>query len=124
MPVDLAPELRPYWDEIEAKLPAGVVKDHDVFLIVQLCQAMHAQALAWKNVVADGIETVDMAHGGEKRRNPAIITWRQAADMARQCMNMLGLSPISRARIQSADDGQRDQFLDYLRRRHGQTEAD
>jgi P27 family predicted phage terminase small subunit len=109
----------PYWTAILEQLPVGVATAHDTQIVMQLCQALHLQATAWRQIIDDGIETVDAAHGGDKRRNPAIITWRQAADMALQCMNLLGLSPVSRARIKAADAERADPFLEYLRQRHG-----
>lgn len=120
MPVNLPIELRSYWDAVAAQLPEGIATAHDQHLVVQLCQALWMQHEAWSKIVTDGIETFDDSHGkDEVRRNPAIITWRQASDMALQCMNLLGMSPISRKRIQ-ADDGERvDPFLEFLRRRNG-----
>lgn len=73
---------------------------------------------AYRQILDGGIETVDATHGGEKRRNPAIITWRQASDMVTTLMNMLGMSPVSRARIQGRDSENADPFMDFLRRRN------
>jgi phage terminase small subunit len=83
-----------------------------------LCQALHVRDRAYEQVLSGGIEVADAAHGGEPRRNPAIITWRQAADMATGLMNLLGLSPVSRARIQSADGEKTDPLTDFIRRRY------
>lgn len=119
MPNDLAIELQPYWERVTAQLPAGIATDADEGLIIQLCEALYMRAEAWKEIIADGITTVDAAHGGELRRHPSVITWRQAADMARQCMSLLGMSPVSRARIQADSDTSSNDFLQYLQRRHG-----
>ncbi len=120
MPDDLADDLRPHWERVVAQLPAGVATAADVALIVQLCEALHVQAQAWQQIRTDGITTQDAAHGGEARRNPAVITWRQAADMARQCMSLLGMSPVSRARMQADSDSSSVEFVRYLQRRHGE----
>ncbi len=119
MPIDLAEELQPYWERVMAQLPAGIATGADEGLIVQLCEVLYLKAEAWKQIKADGINTVDAAHGGELRRHPAVITWRQAADMALQCMGLLGMSPVSRARIQADSDTSSTDFLQYLQRRHG-----
>ena len=100
-------------------LPPGVVGSHDAQIVLQLCQAMYVRDRAYAQILTGGIEVTDTAHGDEPRRNPAIITWRQAAEMCTQLMNLLGLSPVSRLRIQGADAAQADPFLDYLRRRNG-----
>ncbi len=121
-PDNLSPELLPFWLRISALLPDGIAAQHDQQLVVQLCEALYVQAEAWKAIRRDGIETEDRAHGGDKRRNPAIITWRQAADAARQCMNLLGLSPVSRSRLVAAERPNDDPFTSFLRRRHGATE--
>lgn len=118
MPDDLDLALQVYWDRVVAQLPAGVATDNDQRLIVQLCEALYVQAQAWEDIKRNGISTVDEAHGGELRRNPAIITWRQAADMARQCMALLGLSPVSRARMASGGESASNEFLKFLQRRH------
>lgn len=120
MPESLDIELQPYWLRVVAQLPAGVATISDQLLIVQLCEALYIQAQAWQEIKAGKISTEDAAHGGELRRNPAIITWRQASDMARQCMSLLGMSPVSRARIQADSDAGSGEFLKYLQRRHGE----
>jgi P27 family predicted phage terminase small subunit len=119
MPADLAPELQAYWGRVVAQLPDGVATAADAQLIVQLCQALYVQGKAWGEILSDGITTLDAAHGGEMRRHPSVITWRQAADMARQCMSLLGLSPVSRARIQADSSAGSVEFIKYLQRRHG-----
>ena len=119
MPADLDSELQPYWLRVVVQLPAGVATNNDQQLIIQLCEALYVQAQAWQEIKTGKISTEDAAHGGELRRNPAIITWRQAADMARQCMSLLGMSPVSRARIQADSDSGSTDFLQYLQRRHG-----
>jgi P27 family predicted phage terminase small subunit len=121
MPEDLADELRPYWLRVVAQLPAGIATAADEGLIVQLCEALYIQAQAWQEIKQDGITTEDAAHGNEARRNPAVITWRQAADMARQCMSLLGLSPVSRARMQADSDTSSTEFIRYLQQRHGES---
>lgn len=121
-PDELDGELEPYWDQVCRLLPAGIAAAGDTMLVVQLCEALYVQRQAWIQIVSDGIETEDKAHGGDKRRSPAVITWRQAADAARQCMNMLGMSPVSRSRLEAAAQPQDDPFTAYLRRRHGPAE--
>ncbi len=119
MPADLAPELARYWLLIVELAPAGIVASHDAQVVLQLCQAMHVRDQAYQRVLSGGIEVADSAHGDEPRRNPAIITWRQAADMCTSLMNLLGLSPVSRSRLQGGDDGKADPFLEFLRKRNG-----
>lgn len=121
MPLDLPSELAPYWARVTPQLPGGVTAN-DQQLVVQLCEALYVQGKAWQSIVSAGISSEDAAHGNEVRRNPAIITWRQAADMARQCMALLGLSPVSRARMQADADAGSTEFLKYLQRRHGQAD--
>ena len=118
MPDGLDPTLLPYWETVAALLPKGVAAKHDTQIVLQLCQALHVRDRAYEQILSGGIEVADAAHGGEPRRNPAIITWRQAADMATGLMNLLGLSPISRARIQSADGEKADPLSEFIRRRH------
>jgi P27 family predicted phage terminase small subunit len=118
-PVGLDAQLQPYWQRIMELLPPGVAGSHDAQIVLQLCQAMHVRDTAYAQILEGGIAVADAAHGDEPRRNPAIITWRQAAEMCTQLMNLLGLSPVSRLRIQGADTAQADPFLDYLRRRNG-----
>ena len=124
LPTDLAADLVPYWNLVVAQLPAGIATAHETQAVLQLCQALHVRDRAYQQILDGGIETVDNTHGGEKRRNPAIITWRQAADMVVQLMNMLGMSPVSRARIQAADTERADPIMDYLRRRNGAAQSD
>ena len=121
-PDGLGEELEPYWAQVCRLLPDGVAAAGDAMLVMQLCEALYVQRQAWQQITRDGIETEDRAHGGDKRRNPAIITWRQAADAARQCMSMLGLSPVSRSRLVAAAQPVDDPFTAFLRRRHGPTE--
>lgn len=118
-PADLDPQLQPYWDTVMDQLPANIATGHEVQAVLQLCQALHVRDTAYRQILDGGIETVDATHGGEKRRNPAIITWRQASDMVTTLMNMLGMSPVSRARIQGRDSENADPFLEFLRRRNG-----
>lgn len=122
-PEDLAAQLQPYWKIVVEQLPADTATAHDTQVILQLCQALHVRDRAYQQILDGGIETTDNTHGGEKRRNPAIITWRQAADMATQIMNLLGMSPVSRVRIQGRGADDHDPFLEYLRRRDGPTET-
>ena len=118
-PVGLDAQLQPYWQRIMELLPPCVAGSHDAQIVLQLCQAMHVRDTAYAQILIGGIEVADAAHGDEPRRNPAIITWRQAAEMCMQLMNLIGLSPVSRMRIQGADAAQADPFLDYLHRRNG-----
>lgn len=117
-PAWLAHELHDYWRTVVEMLPPKMATTYDQRLIGQLCEALYVQDKAWQSIVADGIDQSDTAHSNEKRRNPAIITWRQAADMARQCMSLLGMSPVSRARIQPDSDGAPNEFVRYLQRRN------
>ena len=84
---------------------------------MQLVQAIHIQSECWQKIMADGVLTEDKAHGGELRRHPAVVVWRQATDMARQCMNLLGMSPAARARIQEPAGGEHNPFEEFLRKR-------
>jgi P27 family predicted phage terminase small subunit len=121
--VDLVPpdyldaSLIPIFKAIASEVPAGLARPSDVRLIVQLCQAMHMQDETWAKLMEDGLLTVDKTHGGEQRKHPAFAMWRQATDMARQCMNLLGMSPAARARIQEPGISDHDPFEGYLRRR-------
>ncbi len=119
MPADLDYRLRRYWEAVAKLLPDGVATNHDAQVMLQLCQALHVRDEAYKQILGGGIEVADSAHGGEPRRNPAIITWRQAADMCTSLMNLLGMSPVSRARLQPGDEGRADPFLEFLRKRNG-----
>ena len=119
MPADLDFRLRPYWEMVAGLLPDGIAASHDAQVVLQLCQALHVRDEAYKRILSGGIEVADSAHGDEPRRNPAIITWRQAADMCTSLMNLLGMSPVSRSRLQSGDEGKADPFLEYLRKRNG-----
>ena len=123
-PVDLDPQLQRYWDMVMVQLPANIATGHEAQVVLQLCQALHVRDKAYRQILDGGIETVDATHGGEKRRNPAIITWRQASDMVTTLMNMLGMSPVSRARIQGRDSETADPFVEFLRRRNGPTAQD
>lgn len=118
----LATELHEYWRVVVTMLPTGTAMRYDERLIGQLCEALFVQDAAWSAIATNGIEETDTAHNNEKRRNPAIITWRQAADMARQCMSLLGMSPVSRARIQADSDPGANEFMRYLQRRNGTSE--
>jgi P27 family predicted phage terminase small subunit len=109
--------LIPIFDAVASEVPAGLARAPDVRLIVQLCQAIHVQGECWQKIMEDGVLTVDSTHGGELRRHPAVMVWRQATDMARQCMNLLGMSPAARARIQEPGVGDHDPFEEFLRRR-------
>ena len=119
MPADLDFRLRPYWEMVAGLLPDGIAASHDAQVVLQLCQALHVRDEAYKRILSGGIEVADSAHGDEPRRNPAIITWRQAADMCTSLMNLLGMSPVSRSRLQSGDEGRADPFLEFLRKRNG-----
>ena len=117
-PGDLDSCLWPVWARVVDALPVGVVGASDVELLRQLCEALYVQAQCWRSIVESGVLTEDKAHGGDVRRNPAVMTWRQAADTARQCMALMGMSPVARQRMQ--DDGpQVDEFDQFLTRRHG-----
>ena len=109
--------LIPIFEAVAAEVPAGLARAPDVRLIVQLVQAIHVQSECWTKIMADGVLTVDSTHGGELRRHPAVMVWRQATDMARQCMNLLGMSPAARARIQEPGGADHDPFEEFLRRR-------
>ena len=119
MPAELDFRLRPYWEMVAGLLPDGIAASHDAQVVLQLCQALHVRDEAYKRILSGGIEVADSAHGDEPRRNPAIITWRQAADMCTSLMNLLGMSPVSRARLQPGDEGKADPFLEFLRKRNG-----
>ena len=119
MPAELDFRLRPYWEMVAGLLPDGIAASHDAQVVLQLCQALHVRDEAYKRILSGGIEVADSAHGDEPRRNPAIITWRQAADMCTSLMNLLGMSPVSRARLQPGDEGKVDPFLEFLRKRNG-----
>ena len=119
MPAELDFRLRPYWEMVAGLLPDGIAVSHDAQVVLQLCQALHVRDRAYERILTGGIEVADSAHGDEPRRNPAIITWRQAADMCTSLMNLLGMSPVSRSRLQSGDEGRADPFLEFLRKRNG-----
>ena len=119
MPAGLDDKLRPYWEMVAGLVSDRMVKASDAQVVLQLCQALHVRDRAYERILAGGIEVADSAHGDEPRRNPAIITWRQAADMCTSLMNLLGMSPVSRSRLQSGDEGKADPFLEYLRKRNG-----
>ena len=117
-PAYLAEEIKEIFSQVVGELPPGLAKAPDTRLIIQLAEALYIQMESWKKIVSEGLLTEDRAHGGEWRRHPAVLNWRQAADTARQCMNLLGMSPASRARIQIADGLQQDSFEEFLNRRH------
>ena len=109
--------LIPIFEAVASEVPVGLARSPDVRLIVQLVQAIHIQSECWQKIMSDGVLTVDNTHGGELRRHPAVVVWRQATDMARQCMNLLGMSPAARARIQEPGGAEGDPFEEFLRRR-------
>ena len=120
MPGDLDRRLWEIWARVVGALPPGVVDASDVELLRQMCEALYVQAECWRAITEHGVLTEDRAHGGDVRRNPAVMTWRQAADTARQCMALLGMSPVARQRMQG-DGPQVDEFDQFLMRRHGET---
>lgn len=79
----------------------------DSAMLLTYAQAVFLQNLAIDNLIADGIWIYDTTHGdgSEKRRHPSVITWRTAAEQARQAARALGVTPLDRARVVQPDDG-------------------
>lgn len=123
-PADLPWQLAPYWKTVCAQMPEGIAVVYDTQIVITLCQSLYLQDKAMQSIIQSGIDAEDAAHGGDMRRNPNLITWRQAADKAIECMNLLGMSPISRKRIQAGDGERVDPFLEFLRRRDGSATRD
>lgn len=120
VPAWLDPELQTYWQMVTALAPGEFTGEPDALLIAQLCEHLYVKDKAWKEIATAGITELDTAHNNETRRHPAVMIWRQAADGARQCMSLLGMSPVSRARLK-ADNAEsvQTEFLAFLQRRNG-----
>lgn len=119
VPAWLDANLHAYWSMV-AELAANETDAPDALLMAQLCEHLYVKDEAWRMIVTDGITEMDTAHNNETRRHPAVIIWRQAADGARQCMSLLGMSPVSRARLKAdGADGAQSEFMAFLQQRHG-----
>jgi P27 family predicted phage terminase small subunit len=116
-------ELHSYWETVTALAPGEFAKAPDTLLIAQLCEHLYVKDQAWRQLREGGITELDTAHNNEVRRHPAVMIWRQAADGARQCMSLLGMSPVSRARLKADDaEGAKSEFAAFLlQRRNGST---
>lgn len=71
----------------------------DAPMIEQLAEALVLQQAAFALLVPKKLLIVDRAHGNDLRRNPALIAWRTAAEVARAAAAKLGVSPMDRARL-------------------------
>lgn len=73
----------------------------DTLMILQYAQALVIQLKAFEEMLAEGIWIHDTTHGDgtEKRRHPNVITWRTAAEQARQAAMRLGVTPLDRMRV-------------------------
>lgn len=119
VPAWLDATLHDYWLMV-AELTVHETDDPDALLMAQLCEHLYVKDRAWRMIVDAGITELDTAHNNETRRHPAVMIWRQAADGARQCMSLLGMSPVSRARLKAdSADGAQSEFMAFLQQRHG-----
>lgn len=120
VPAWLDANLHDYWQMVAA-LAANETGDPDALLLAQLCEHLYVKDKAWRAIIADGVTEMDTAHNNETRRHPAVMIWKQAADGARQCMSLLGMSPVSRARLKAdSADGAQSEFMAFLQQRHAE----
>jgi P27 family predicted phage terminase small subunit len=124
VPTWLDAELHSYWRTVTALAPGEFAREPDTLLLAQLCEHLYVKDQAWRQLREAGITELDTAHNNEVRRHPAVMIWRQAADGARQCMSLLGMSPVSRARLKAdAAESVQSEFLAFLQRRNGNSQA-
>jgi P27 family predicted phage terminase small subunit len=81
------------------------VTQADEALLETLAQALVLQRTAFAEILQEGLLVVDAAHGGDLRRNPALIAWRTASEVTRAALARLGGSPLDRQRLPEPADG-------------------
>lgn len=69
-----------------------------------LAEALVLQRMSFAAIQKHGLLVPDVAHGGELRRNPALIAWRTAVEVARAAAAKLGATPLDRARLGVAEE--------------------
>lgn len=80
----------------------------DTLMILQYAEAAWLQSQALGEMQREGIWILDTTHGDgtEKRRHPNVITWRTAAEVARQAAMRLGTAPLDRLRVTQPEEEQ------------------
>ena len=92
------------------------LQPEDTHILLSLVQSLALRDLAYKDMVDNGITSVD--ERGLTRKNPAFMIWRQAESEARACMMRLGLTVRDRQAINAPPAAtEPSEFEKYLARR-------
>lgn len=92
-----SPEVKDVFRRIVATVPGLTAADEAT--VTTLAEATVLQRRAFAEIMAYGLLVPDMAHGGDLRRNPALIIWRTAVEVSRAAAGKLGATPLDRARL-------------------------
>lgn len=86
----------------------------DEATVETLAEALVLQRASFAAILEHGLLVEDKAHGNELRRNPALIAWRTAAEVARASAAKLGATPLDRARLGVQEDDGAPDLADVL----------
>lgn len=115
-PAGMSATARAMWQRLAPECSKiGTLTVVDVPAFVDLCECFAIREAARKAVVKNSayvVLTRDRAHGGEPRRHPALLIFKQFDEAFRAWCKEFGLTPSARVGLPvAADDGDEDDDL-------------
>lgn len=112
----LSADGRKAWDELAPELErVGLLTKVDGFGFALACEDLAIARAALRSIrrgTGYSVLTKDRAHGGEPRKHPALMVYRQHADAFRAWCKEYGLTPSARVGLPApGDDGDEDDDL-------------
>ena len=122
-PIGMPDPVRKIFHKLLRVLPGEVLAPADVFLLVQLAEALWIRGEAMRALADNedgGILLADKVHGGQLKKHPALTVWRMAAAEVTSIGVKFGLSPKERAALADlmAADVEEDPFENFLRQKN------
>lgn len=114
MPPGYPPAIKPMFEQLVAQLGAHGIQPVDLYALADMAFYQWQKTEAIKQLAAEGITTTDDAHGGERRKHPALTIYRQADMMFQKLAIQFGMTPISRARLIQPEPEENDPYEGFL----------
>lgn len=107
------------FDQLTDQLAAHGIVPVDLYSLADMAFYQWQKIEAIKQLMAEGITTTDDAHGGERRKHPALTIYRQADMQFQKLCIQFGMTPASRARLMPPEQDDDDPYKDYLNGKAG-----
>lgn len=107
------------FEQLVEQLAAHGIVPVDLYALADAAFYQWQKTEAMKQLMAEGITTTDDAHGGERRKHPALTIYRQADMMFQKLCIQFGMTPASRARLMPPEQDDEDPYKDFLNGKAG-----